>query len=67
MLFVIGACAFASKTLLKLSAWPLARDCSYYSMTLVALALVYVLGPTTAKEEGTIEWYVVCCSCSVLV
>jgi hypothetical protein len=45
VLFVIGACAFASKEMLTLTAWPLARDCSYYSITLFALAMVYTTGP----------------------
>jgi Ca2+/Na+ antiporter len=57
VLFVIGACAFASKTTLELSAWPLARDCSYYSMTLLALALVYMFGPKSPAGNGTIELY----------
>eukprot|EP00961_Rhodomonas_salina_P016711 225297-Rhodomonas_salina.1 len=57
VLFVIGACAFASKEELVLSAWPLARDCSYYTVTLCALAMVYNYGPETATGGGTIEWW----------
>ena len=34
-----------AKELLTLTAWPLARDCSYYSITLFALAMVYINGP----------------------
>jgi len=57
VLFVLGACAFASKTILTLTAWPLARDCSYYSLTLIVLAIVYNFGPETPAGGGTIEWY----------
>lgn len=39
VLFVIGMCALFSKDLLTLTAWPLARDCAYYSLGLIVLAI----------------------------
>mmetsp|Transcript_44843 Transcript_44843/g.54277 ORF Transcript_44843/g.54277 Transcript_44843/m.54277 type:complete len:733 (-) Transcript_44843:403-2601(-) len=39
VLFVIGMCAMFSKEVLSLTAWPLARDCAYYSMGLLVLAI----------------------------
>lgn len=59
VLFVIGACAFASKEMLTLTAWPLARDCSYYSVTLLALAMVYSFGPKSKNVWPyplSLEW-----------
>lgn len=38
VLFVIGMCAIFSKDVLTLTWWPLARDCAYYSLGLLALA-----------------------------
>ena len=35
VLFVIGMCAMLSKETLHLTWWPLARDCFYYSISLV--------------------------------
>lgn len=37
ILFVIGMCAIFSKTVLSLTWWPLFRDCSFYSASLIAL------------------------------
>merc|ERR1711924_109802 len=39
VLFVIGLCGFAAKEPIKLSWWPLARDCTYYIVALSVLAL----------------------------
>lgn len=39
VLFVIGMCAIFSAEELKLSWWPLFRDCSYYVMSLVVLGV----------------------------
>jgi Ca2+/Na+ antiporter len=39
VLFVIGMCAICSKNLLHLTWWPLFRDCTYYAITLAALAI----------------------------
>lgn len=37
ILFVIGMCAIFSKTLLSLTWWPLFRDCTFYSISLLVL------------------------------
>ncbi|KAG5675144.1 hypothetical protein PVAND_005072 [Polypedilum vanderplanki] len=37
ILFVIGMCALFSKTLLSLTWWPLFRDCTFYSVSLLTL------------------------------
>ena len=37
VLFVIGMCAMFSKTVLKLTWWPLFRDCTFYSLALILL------------------------------
>ncbi|XP_041984340.1 sodium/potassium/calcium exchanger Nckx30C isoform X2 [Aricia agestis] len=37
ILFVIGACALFSRTTLSLTWWPLFRDCSFYSVSLLVL------------------------------
>lgn len=39
VLFVIGMCAICSKNILHLTWWPLFRDCTYYAITLAALAI----------------------------
>eukprot|EP00592_Proboscia_alata_P012117 CAMPEP_0194386600 /NCGR_PEP_ID=MMETSP0174-20130528/87393_1 /TAXON_ID=216777 /ORGANISM="Proboscia alata, Strain PI-D3" /LENGTH=612 /DNA_ID=CAMNT_0039175973 /DNA_START=433 /DNA_END=2268 /DNA_ORIENTATION=+ len=39
VLFVIAMCAVLSKEVLSLTWWPLLRDCSYYSIGLVTLAI----------------------------
>jgi len=49
VLFVIGMCALFSKELLKLTWWPLARDCSFYTIDLVVLYLFF--------RDKKIEWY----------
>lgn len=42
ILFVIGMCALFSKTILTLTWWPLFRDCSFYSLSLIALVLFFI-------------------------
>ncbi|XP_039759669.1 sodium/potassium/calcium exchanger Nckx30C isoform X3 [Pararge aegeria] len=37
ILFVIGACALFSRTTLSLTWWPLFRDCTFYSISLIVL------------------------------
>ncbi|XP_045502287.1 sodium/potassium/calcium exchanger Nckx30C isoform X2 [Colias croceus] len=37
ILFVIGACALFSRTTLSLTWWPLFRDCTFYSISLLVL------------------------------
>lgn len=60
VLFVIGMCALktpAEYAPLSLTWWPLARDCTYYIMTLSAL-LVWFVAP---NSRGAIEgWEAIC-------
>lgn len=49
ILFVIGMCALFSKTVLSLTWWPLFRDCTFYSVSL--LALIYFF------KDNYIYWY----------
>ena len=60
VLFVIGMCALKTPEKyapLKLTWWPLARDCSYYVLTLAAL-LVWFIAP---NSRGAIEgWEAIC-------
>merc|ERR1740139_248237 len=52
VLFVIGMCSLCSNEVLQLSWWPLFRDCTYYVIGLIVLALfVGVIG------EGEITWW----------
>jgi sodium/potassium/calcium exchanger 2 len=41
VLFVIGMCAIFSLDVLELTWWPLARDCSWYTLDLVVLYLCF--------------------------
>ena len=69
VLFVIGCCAIFAKETLHLTWWPLFRDCVFYCLSLIVLAIFF--GIATCKE---IHWYealvlllgaCVCCgSCS---
>ena len=50
VLLVIAACSLAAKETLDLTWWPLFRDCSYYALNLVVLALlVGVSSPDTIE------------------
>jgi sodium/potassium/calcium exchanger 2 len=49
VLFVIGMCAMFSKGVLKLTWWPLFRDCMFYSIALLLL-IVFFIG-------NWIEWW----------
>lgn len=49
ILFVIGMCAIFSKTLLTLTWWPLFRDCTFYSISL--LVLIYFF------HDNKIYWW----------
>ncbi|XP_058791647.1 sodium/potassium/calcium exchanger Nckx30C isoform X2 [Phymastichus coffea] len=49
ILFVIGMCAIFSKTVLSLTWWPLFRDCTFYSISL--LTLIYFF------RDNYIYWY----------
>lgn len=48
ILFVIGMCALFSKTVLSLTWWPLFRDCTFYSISLITLIIFF--------RDGEIEW-----------
>merc|ERR1719487_2819381 len=41
VLFVIAVCAIAAEEVLVLTWWPLARDCSFYVIALIAVVLVF--------------------------
>ncbi|XP_038071584.1 sodium/potassium/calcium exchanger 2-like [Patiria miniata] len=49
ILFVIGMCAMFSRTLLKLTWWPLFRDVVFYSISLILLLVFF--------RDNMIEWY----------
>lgn len=49
VLFVIAACAFASATALKLTAWPLIRDTTFYSIALMVLVIFFT--------DDYIQWW----------
>ena len=49
ILFVIGMCALFSKTVLHLTWWPLFRDCTFYSISLIALVIFFL--------DSTIYWW----------
>lgn len=42
ILFVIGMCALFSKTVLHLTWWPLFRDCTFYSFSLITLIIFFL-------------------------
>jgi len=46
---VIGMCALFSKTVLHLTWWPLLRDCTFYSISLLTLIGFFI--------DNTIMWY----------
>ena len=52
VLFVIGVCAFTAPKPLELTWWPLARDCSYYAVTLAVLAVFFL--PISRQR---VEWF----------
>ena len=49
ILFVIGMCAIFSRTVLSLTWWPLFRDCSFYSISLITLIYFF--------RDNYIHWY----------
>merc|ERR1719367_2036522 len=49
VLFVIAACAFASASALKLTAWPLIRDTTFYSIALMVLVAFFT--------DDYIQWW----------
>ena len=49
ILFVIGMCALFSRALLTLSWWPLVRDCTFYSVSLLILSYTF--------RDNKIYWY----------
>ena len=52
VLFVIGCCAMFTKDELVLTWWPLFRDCTYYSIGLVVLAIFVGI-----SGKGGVTWY----------
>jgi len=52
VLFVIGCCAIFSPDELSLTWWPLFRDCVYYTISLVTLALFFSCGPNPCNMPG---------------
>lgn len=57
ILFVIGMCALFSKTVLHLTWWPLFRDCSFYSVSLITL-IVFFLDEYIAWWESLLQLFV---------
>ncbi|XP_017798960.1 PREDICTED: sodium/potassium/calcium exchanger Nckx30C-like [Habropoda laboriosa] len=49
ILFVIGMCAIFSRTVLSLTWWPLFRDCTFYSASLITLICFF--------RDNYIHWY----------
>ncbi|CAK9831297.1 Sodium/potassium/calcium exchanger Nckx30C [Anthophora retusa] len=49
ILFVIGMCAIFSRTVLSLTWWPLFRDCTFYSASLMTLIYFF--------RDNYIHWY----------
>lgn len=49
ILFVIGMCALFSRTVLTLTWWPLFRDCTFYSASLIILIIFF--------RDNRIYWY----------
>lgn len=49
ILFVIGMCAIFSRTVLTLTWWPLFRDCTFYSVSLITLIIFF--------RDNHIYWY----------
>ncbi len=49
ILFVIGMCALFSKTVLHLTWWPLFRDCTFYSVSLITLVIFF--------RDSYIQWW----------
>ena len=57
VLFVIGMCAMFSKDLLTLTWWPLFRDCTYYLISLVVLAVFFGVDYGNGVGTNMIEWW----------
>merc|ERR1712228_422341 len=53
VLFVIGMCVLYSSEVLKLTWWPLFRDCTIYAIGLLVLALFFV----GEWSKNYIEWW----------
>lgn len=52
ILFVIGVCAIVTKDTMYLQMWPIIRDCAYYVISLVLLAIFFGV-----SSPGIIDWY----------
>lgn len=51
VLFVIGICALVSPVTLKLTMWPLARDCTFYIVDLLFLTFFFLNGQVSWPES----------------
>ena len=52
VLFVIGMCSIFSKEVLTLTWWPLFRDCLYYAIGLLVLAMM-----VGVSSKGVVSWW----------
>lgn len=52
VLFVIAVCAIASPEVLPLTWWPLARDCTFYVISLLTVAFVF-----SVHSPNKIDWW----------
>lgn len=52
VLFVIGMCSIFSKEVLSLTWWPLFRDCLYYAIGLLVLAML-----VGVSSKGVVSWW----------
>lgn len=52
VLFVIAVCALASEEPLQLTAWPLARDCTFYILGLMLVVIFF-----SSNSPNEIEWW----------
>jgi len=64
VLFVIGLCGFAAAMPIKLTWWPLARDCTYYIVSLIILAIFARTGHEIELWEACILFmsYILYCT-----
>ncbi|CAH1262129.1 SLC24A4 [Branchiostoma lanceolatum] len=49
LLFIVGLCGLVVKTAITLTLWPLLRDCSFYLISVAALAI--------SLYDGKVHWY----------
>eukprot|EP00928_Gymnodinium_smaydae_P094399 TRINITY_DN7924_c0_g1_i1.p1 TRINITY_DN7924_c0_g1~~TRINITY_DN7924_c0_g1_i1.p1 ORF type:complete len:572 (-),score=102.21 TRINITY_DN7924_c0_g1_i1:90-1805(-) len=66
VLFVIGCCGFAAKQPIKLSWWPLFRDCLYYVFGLSLLSAFAKTGNSIQLWEAIMLFLVYCGYCTIM-